>query len=96
VNGRLLRAGLADLKVNAEESRYVVHTTADPDVFIVEIDTAFDRSEETEIVSLVKIFHVRDGEILLLRDYVAGAAGGRGGRGGPEIQSATRRVCAAP
>jgi hypothetical protein len=62
-------AGLADLTVNAEKSRYVVHTTADPDVFIVEIDWAFDRRDEIEIVSLVQIFRMRDGEIVLLRDY---------------------------
>lgn len=61
------QAGLADL--NEEKSRSVVHTTADPDVFVVETDTAFDTSEGVEIVSMVKIFHMRDGEIVLLRDY---------------------------
>ena len=47
----------------------MVHTTADPDVFVVENDTAFDRSEGVEIVSMVKIFRMRDGEIVLMRDY---------------------------
>jgi hypothetical protein len=61
------QAALADL--NQEKSRYAVHTTADPDVFIVETDAAFDTSEGVEIVSMVKIFRMRDGEIVLLRDY---------------------------
>ena len=38
-------------------------------VFVVETDTAFDRSEGIEIVSMVKIFRMRAGEIILLRDY---------------------------
>ena len=63
------QAGLAGLTVNEEMSRSVVHTTADPDVFVVEIDTAFDSSDGTRIVSLLKIFRMRDGEIVLLRDY---------------------------
>jgi hypothetical protein len=63
------QAGLAGLEVNQEKSRSVVHTTADPDVFAVEADTAFDRPEGIRIVSLVKIFRMRDGEIVLLRDY---------------------------
>jgi ketosteroid isomerase-like protein len=60
---------LGDL--NKEKSRYAVHATADPDVFVVETDTAFDRSEGVEFVSMVKIFRMRDGEIVLLRDYFA-------------------------
>jgi ketosteroid isomerase-like protein len=64
-------------RVNAEESRYVLHTTADPNVFIVEIDTVFDESGEPKghgergVVSLVQIFRVRDGKIAMLRDYFA-------------------------
>jgi hypothetical protein len=73
---RLLRregAGLADLKVNAEESRMVVHTPADPGVFIAEIDWAFDRLDEIEVVSLVQIFRMRDGEVVLvLQHHFAG------------------------
>jgi ketosteroid isomerase-like protein len=61
------QAGLANL--NQEKSRYVVHTTADPDVFVVETDAVFDRSDGVETVSMVKIFRMRDGEIVLLRDY---------------------------
>ena len=63
------QAGLAGLTVNEEKSRSVVHTTADPDVFVVEIDTAFDSPDGIRIVSLLKIFRMRDGEIVLLRDY---------------------------
>jgi hypothetical protein len=63
------QAGLGGLTVNREKSRSVVHTTADPDVFIVEIDTAFDGSDGIRVVSLVKIFRMREGKIRLLRDY---------------------------
>ncbi len=47
----------------------MVHTTADSNVFVVEIDTAFEGPDEIRIVSLLKIFRMRDGEIVLLRDY---------------------------
>jgi len=60
-----------DRQVNVEKSRYVLHATADPDVFIAEIDTAFDGPEGTTAVSLVQIFRIRDGKITLLRDYFA-------------------------
>jgi hypothetical protein len=63
------QAGLAGLMVNEEKSKTVVHTTADPDVFVVEIDTAFDSPEGIRTVSLLKIFRMRDGGIVLLRDY---------------------------
>ncbi|MFJ8476719.1 nuclear transport factor 2 family protein [Kitasatospora sp. NPDC094011] len=53
---------------NLEKSGFVLHTTADPDVFIAEIDTFFDPDET---VSLVQIFRVRDGRIAHLRDYFA-------------------------
>ncbi len=39
------QAGLAGLTVNEEKSRSVVHTTADANVFVVEIDTAFDSAD---------------------------------------------------
>jgi ketosteroid isomerase-like protein len=57
--------------VNAEKTRYVLHTTADPDVFIAEIDAAFDEDGGATTMSLVQIFRVRDGKIALLRDYFA-------------------------
>ncbi|GHC53327.1 nuclear transport factor 2 family protein [Streptomyces flavofungini] len=64
---------------NLEKSGFVLHVTADPDVFIAEIDTVFDGggSEdgngdgEDVTVSLVQIFRVRDGKIARLRDYFA-------------------------
>jgi uncharacterized protein len=56
--------------VNFEQSAYVLHETADPDVFIAEIDTVFDGANgERTTMSLVKIFRVRDGQIVSLRDY---------------------------
>ncbi|MFD5466040.1 nuclear transport factor 2 family protein [Kitasatospora sp. NPDC127059] len=60
-----------DRPPNVEKSAYVLHTTADPDVFIAEIDTVFDGDdgEEDRAVSLVQIVRVRDGRITRLRDY---------------------------
>jgi ketosteroid isomerase-like protein len=75
-----IRAGLAamhqrsanvDHKVNVDKSRYVLHTTTDPEVFIAEIDTALDVAGETVTMSLVQIYRIRDGKIALLRDYFA-------------------------
>ena len=57
--------------VNAEQSRYVLHATADPDVFIAEIDTVFDGTDGATTVSLVQIVRVSEGKIALLRDYFA-------------------------
>ncbi|MFD7337406.1 nuclear transport factor 2 family protein [Streptomyces violascens] len=61
---------------NLEKSCYVLHTTADPDVFIAEIDTVFDEDADGDggdevTVSLVQIFRIRDGKIARLRDYFA-------------------------
>jgi ketosteroid isomerase-like protein len=56
--------------VNLERSAYVLHETEDPDVFIVEIDAVFDEtSGRSTTLSQVKIFRVRDGRIVSLRDY---------------------------
>jgi ketosteroid isomerase-like protein len=63
------RLAQVDLAVNVAESRYVLHTTADPDVFIAEIDTALDVAGEAATMSLVHIFRLRDGKIALMRDY---------------------------
>jgi uncharacterized protein (TIGR02246 family) len=52
--------------VDFARSRYVLHATADPDVFIAEIDTAFTGSPG---MALVQIFRLRDGGIAHLRDY---------------------------
>ena len=56
--------------MNVERSAYVLHDTADPDVFIAEIDVAFDEADGGRTtMSLVWIFRLRDGQIAMLRDY---------------------------
>ncbi|SDT71432.1 nuclear transport factor 2 family protein [Actinoplanes derwentensis] len=56
--------------VNLERSAFTLHDTADPDVFIAEIDVAFDEpSGRRTTMSLVQIFRLRRGKIALLRDY---------------------------
>lgn len=55
-------------EVDVARSGFVLHDTADPDVFIVEIDTAL---KGRPTMSLVQIFRVRDGLIASLRDYFA-------------------------
>ena len=57
--------------MNVEQSRYVLHATADPDVFVAEIDTVFDGADGATTMSLVQIFRVSEGKIALLRDYFA-------------------------
>jgi limonene-1,2-epoxide hydrolase len=61
----------ADQKVNAEKSRYVLHETADPGVFIAEIDAVLETAGVPETVSIVQIFRIRDGRIAMIRDYFA-------------------------
>jgi ketosteroid isomerase-like protein len=58
-------------EANLDKSRYVLHATTDADVFIAEIDAAFDGPGEPTTMSLVQIFRLRDGKIALLRDYFA-------------------------
>jgi ketosteroid isomerase-like protein len=70
-----IRAGIGGLQqapgeVDVARSRYVLHETADPDVFIAEIDPVVDG----RTVSLVQIFRVRDGRIARLRDYFSPSA----------------------
>jgi ketosteroid isomerase-like protein len=56
--------------VNLERSGYVLHDTPDPDVFIAEVDVAFDEADgRRTTMSLVRIFRLRDGQIAMLRDY---------------------------
>ena len=58
--------------LNAGRSRSVLHETADPDVFIAEIDAVFDTDGGDSVtMSLVQIFRIRDGQIAMLRDYFA-------------------------
>jgi uncharacterized protein len=56
--------------INLERSAYVLHDTTDPDVFMAEIDVAFDEADgRRTTMSLVQIFRLRDGQIAKLRDY---------------------------
>jgi uncharacterized protein len=56
--------------MNLERSASVLHDTADPDVFMAEIDVAFDEADgRRTTMSLVQIFRLRDGQIAMLRDY---------------------------
>ena len=58
--------------MNLERSASVLHDTANPDVFIAEIDVVFDEADgRRTTMSLVQIFRVRDGQIAMLRDYFA-------------------------
>jgi ketosteroid isomerase-like protein len=58
--------------MNLERSAHVLHDTSDPDVFMAEIDVAFDEAGgRRTTMSLVWIFRLRDGQIALLRDYFA-------------------------
>jgi hypothetical protein len=56
--------------INLEQSAYVLHDTTDPDVFIAEIDVAFDQADgRRTTMSLLQIFRLRNGQITMLRDY---------------------------
>jgi len=56
--------------MNVERSGYVLHDTADPDVFMAEIDVAFDEADgRRTTMSLLQVFRLRDGQIAVLRDY---------------------------
>ncbi len=56
--------------VNTAMSRYVLHDTTDPDVFIAEIDTVFEGPQgHGRTLPLVQIFRLREGQIAMLRDY---------------------------
>ena len=58
--------------MNPEHSTLVLHDTADPDVFMAEIDVAFDQPDgRRTTTSLLQIFRLRDGQIAMLRDYFA-------------------------
>jgi uncharacterized protein len=56
--------------MNLERSGYVLHDTSDPDVFMAEIDVAFDEAGgRRTTMSLLQVFRLRDGQIAMLRDY---------------------------
>jgi hypothetical protein len=56
-------------KPDTDKSRYVLHTTGDPEVFIVEIDAVLSGPGGSTTIPLVQIFRVHDDKITLLRDY---------------------------
>jgi ketosteroid isomerase-like protein len=63
--------------MNVQRSASVLHDTADPDIFIAEIDVAFDQEDGRQTTtSLVWIFRLRGGQIALLRDYFTEAPSG--------------------
>jgi ketosteroid isomerase-like protein len=74
-----VRAGMADYyrrpppayAVDPDRSRYVLHETADPDVFVAELDGVATLDGREVALPIVRIFRLRDGEIALLRDYFA-------------------------
>jgi uncharacterized protein len=69
--------------MNLERSSCVLHDTPDPDVFIAEIDVAFDGAGGQRTVRpLVQIFRLRDGQIAMLRDYFAESSAARDGHPG--------------
>jgi ketosteroid isomerase-like protein len=56
--------------MNLARSGYVLHDTADPDVFMAEIDVAFDEAGgRRTTMALLQVFRLRDGQIAMLRDY---------------------------
>jgi len=58
--------------VNVEETAYVLHDTADPDLFVAETDTVLEGTAgQRTTLSLVQIFRIRNGQIVVLRDYFA-------------------------
>lgn len=57
--------------VDTGQSRYVLHTTGDPQVFIAEIDAVLNGPDGARTISLVQIFRTREGKITLIRDYFA-------------------------
>jgi ketosteroid isomerase-like protein len=60
--GRYHRRPAHQGTMNLERSTYVLHATQDPDVFIAEIDVAFDEADgQRTTMSLVQIFRLRDG-----------------------------------
>lgn len=78
-----IRRGLAEyhrratgtaFEVNVANSKYELHTTGEPDVFVAEIDTALRFEGVERMMSLVHIYRLRDGRIALLRDYFGDAA----------------------
>lgn len=59
-----------DGTVDPARSRFVLHETGDPEVFITEVDAMMAGADgQSATVSLVQIFRVRGDRIASLRDY---------------------------
>ncbi|GAB1690181.1 nuclear transport factor 2 family protein [Krasilnikovia sp. M28-CT-15] len=63
------RLAAGERRADPQRSRFVWHTTDDPDVFIAEVDTVMTGEGPDLTISLVQILRVRDGRIASLRDY---------------------------
>jgi SnoaL-like domain len=68
---RSANSGRSRHELQTSKSRYVLHTTTDPDVFVAEVDTLLEGLTETTTMSLVQIFRLHDGQLALVRDYFA-------------------------
>ncbi|MFG1605320.1 nuclear transport factor 2 family protein [Actinoplanes sp. NPDC049265] len=55
--------------INIPQTRYQLHQSTDPEVFVAEMDVALDTPAGPRTMSLVQIFRLRDGLIAHLRDY---------------------------
>ncbi|WP_433607966.1 hypothetical protein ACQP2P_34190 [Dactylosporangium sp. CA-139114] len=55
--------------MNPGASRFTLHDTADPDVFVTEIDAVYDGPDGSTTVSLVQIFRRSGDSVRELRDY---------------------------
>jgi uncharacterized protein len=70
-----IRAGIATYQrdpggtINLPQTRYQLHPSTDPNVFVAEMDVALDTPTGTRTMSLVQVFRLRDGLIAHLRDY---------------------------
>lgn len=58
-----------DVRIDRDQSQRIVHETTDPAVFVTEIDVRMHLAGVERDMSLVQIYRVHDGQIVLLRDY---------------------------
>jgi uncharacterized protein len=57
------------MAVDPGRSRYASHDTTDPDVFVAELDGVAVVDGRDVALPIVRIFRLRAGEIVSLRDY---------------------------
>ncbi|ADD40283.1 nuclear transport factor 2 family protein [Stackebrandtia nassauensis] len=65
--------GATGVRVDRENSTLTLHDTTDPEVLIAEIELAVEPAGTSRYVQVVR---VRDGQIVSMRDYFAGAVTG--------------------